>query len=307
MRYHPRVSPLASLLERRLIVVTGKGGVGKTAVAAALGRISADRGSGRRVLVIEIDPRDNLHQMFAVPPSGGETIPAGAGLWVQNLQPEQVMRQIVREQLPLEMLVDKVLESRIFQHFAAGAPGLRELAVLGHALRLLRQGEERVGRPASPGGTEGRWDQIILDAPATGHGISLLAAPQLVTEVVRSGPFGRMAGELAGFVADPKECAVAAVTLAEEMPVEEVLDLRRRLEELLGWPPALLVVNGLYPPLAEEAGDLWRQRRQINERQLARLQEDWSGPAVTLPLLPLDRGPELIAALGREMEATAWS
>jgi hypothetical protein len=295
------VKPYASLLERRLVVVTGKGGVGKTAIAAALGRISAASAPSnrvRRVLVIEIDPRDNLHQMFAVPPSGGELIPAGPGLWVQNLQPEQVMRQIVREQVRLEMLVSKVLASRIFQHFAAGAPGLRELAVLGHALRLLRKGE---------------FDQVILDAPATGHGISLLAAPQLVTEVVRSGPFGRMAAELAEFVADPAECVVAAVTLAEEMPVEEVLDLRRRLEELLGRPPALLLVNGLYPPLAPEAGDagdageLWRQRRQINERQLARLRAEWSGPGTELPLLPLDRGPALIAALSQEIERGAWS
>lgn len=302
MRYHPRVSPHTSLLERRLVVVTGKGGVGKTAIAAVLGRISASAESGlgeRRVLVIEIDPRDNLHQMFAVPPSGGETIPAGPRLWVQNLQPEQVMRQIVREQLPLEMLVNKVLESRIFQHFATGAPGLRELAVLGHALRLLRSGE---------------FEQVILDAPATGHGISLLAAPQLVTEVVRSGPFGRMAGELAQFVADPRECAVAAVTLAEEMPVEEVLDLRRRLEERLGRPPALLVVNGLYPPFeagAGEAGELWQRRREINERQLERLRAEWSGPAATLPLLPLDRGPALIAALSaallQETGSGAWS
>src|SRR5215217_4036800 len=122
---------LDSLLQRQMLVVTGKGGVGKTAVSATLGRAFAE--AGRRVLVVEVDPRENLHQMLGLPPSGGAIVPAGPRLWVQNLKPGQVLDEVVREQVKIEMLVRRVLDSRVYQHLAAGAPGLKELAILGHA------------------------------------------------------------------------------------------------------------------------------------------------------------------------------
>jgi Mrp family chromosome partitioning ATPase len=290
----------------QLLVVTGKGGVGKTAVAASLGRLLAE--AGRRVLVLEVDPRENVHQMLGVSPSGGAIVGAGPRLWVQNLKPGQVLAEVVRERLKLEMLSRRVLASPIYEQFSAGAPGLRELAILGHALRLLR----RVGTPDAP-----RLDLVVLDAPATGHGVRLLAAPLLVAEAIHGGPFGALAGELAAFVADPARCGIVVVTQAEEMPVEEALELREALSSQLGRRPELLVVNGLYPPLdaglarpetfepqwaTPREGELlalWRHRRGLNERELARLAEWWEGPRVELPQLALARGPELTAALRR--------
>jgi len=243
---------LAARLGRcQLLVVTGKGGVGKTAVAASLGRLLA--AAGRRVLVLEVDPRENVHQMLAVAPSGGAIVAAGPRLWVQNLKPGQVLDEIVRERLKVEMLARRVLASPIYEQFSAGAPGLKELAILGHALRLLR----RAGT-GGPGGDAGRdagpdaapaLDVVVLDAPATGHGVRLLMAPRLVAEVIRTGPFGALAGELATFVADPERCGIVVVTQAEEMPVEEALELRQALASQLGRQPELLVVNGLFPPL----------------------------------------------------------
>src|SRR5262249_44258253 len=184
------------------------------------------------------------------------------------------------------------------QQFSAGAPGLAELAILGHALRLVR----RQAAPDAP-----RIDLVVLDAPATGHGVRLLAAPRLVAEVIHSGPFAALAGGLAGFVADPGPTGMAVVTEAEEMPVEEALELRQALAAQLDRSPELLVVNGLYPPLA--AGDagvvpaaeaglvaLWRRRRALNERELGRLAAAWEGPHIELPQLPLERGPALTAA-----------
>jgi anion-transporting ArsA/GET3 family ATPase len=319
MTVRPSKPRLDDLGRRRLIVVTGKGGVGKTAIAGALGRLLA--AGGRRVLVIEVDPRENLHQMLGVPPSGGEIVEVdragGGGLYLQNLRPRRVVDAIVRERLKIEMLVRRVLASPVYDHFTEGAPGLEEVAILGHALRLVRG----VG-----GGAGARFDLVVLDAPATGHGVSLLAAPLLLGEVIEKGPFGEMAGELAGFIADPARCGVVAVTAAEEMPVAEVLDLAALLAERLDREPELLVVNGLYPPLGREdavekaaAGDraveLWRRRRRLNEAELARLDARWPGPRVELPLLPLDPGPELIAALagclvaalGGGAEGAAWS
>ncbi len=263
---------LERLARRELLVVTGKGGVGKTAVSAALG-LALSR-AGRRVLVVEADPRENLHQMMGVAPSGGAIVPAGPRLWLQNLKPQQVLDEIVREQVKVPFLAERVLQSAIYRQFAAGAPGLKELAILGHALRL-RRGQGALGAP--------ELDLVVLDAPATGHGVALLAAPQLVAGVIRQGPFGRMAGELAELVGDPERSAVVVVTQAEEMPVEEALELRAALGERLGRAPELLVVNGLYPPappVDDGIGDtplaaLWRRRRALNERELARLTAAW--------------------------------
>jgi anion-transporting ArsA/GET3 family ATPase len=295
------MNPIEALSRRQLLVVTGKGGVGKTVVSAILGRALA--AAGRRTLVVEVDPRENLHQMMGLPPSGGDIVAAGPRLWVQNLKPRQVLDQIVREQLRLELLTRRVLDSPVYQHFATGAPGLKEMAILGHALRLLRG----VGEKGSP-----EIDTVVLDAPATGHGVTLLAAPLLVREVITSGPFARMAGELAELVADAERCAIVVVTTAEEMPVEEALELRTALRQRVSRDAELLVVNGLYPPApppAERENDLvtlWRRRRQLNERELSRLAEAWPGARLELPQIPLDRGPALLATLGRCMES-AWT
>lgn len=298
------MSLLDTLSRRQLLVVTGKGGVGKTAVSAVLGRQLAQ--SGRRVLVVEVDPRENLYQMFGIPPSGGEIVAAGPNLWIQNLKPRQVLDAIVRERLKLELLTRRVLSSTIYQHFAEGAPGLTEIAILGHAWRILHGIEP--GAPAI--------DEIVLDAPATGHGVRLLAAPLLVSEVIRNGPFAEMGGELARLISDAGRCGIVAVTLAEEMPVQEVLELRAALRREVSRDPEALVVNGLYPPAPapgeareNELVALWRKRRLLNDRELAHLREAWEGPRIELPQLPLDRGPDLIATLQRcfEKGADAWS
>jgi len=305
---------ISNLTGAGFLVVTGKGGVGKSAVAATLGRSLARSaaGTGRRTLVVEVDPRENLHQLLGTAPSGGEILEAGEGLFLQHLKPRTVVDRVIEERVKIGAVVRKVQASSVYQHFVEGCPGLEELAVLEHARRLL---------------TERRFDTVILDAPATGHGVSLLRAPLVVSEAVGEGPFGSIAREIADLVADPARCGVVIVTQAEEMPVQEAQDLARMLEEQLDRGPDLLVVNGLYPPLpradgalggdgadeqspneadqADQAGqaapdalvDLWRRRRAINRRELRRLADVWPGEMVGLPLLPIGRGPELVAAL----------
>ncbi len=300
------------LAARQLLVVTGKGGVGKSAVAAALARLLSSRPQTHRVLVLEVDPRENLHQLLGVQPSGGDLVDAGGGLMLQNLKPTDVLDRIVIERLKLEAVARRVLESPVYQQFAQGAPGLREVAVLGHALRMVR-GVDPVAR-ADP------FDVVILDAPATGHGVSLLTAPGLLSDVIEQGPVGQMGAELAEWVADPDRVGVVVVTTPEEMPVHEALELEARLGDELGRGAELLVVNGLYPQVdaAVDAGDaqggdtrggdaddgerrlldLWARRRSLQEREMGRLEGAWGDkPRVHLPRLPEDRGPELVRRL----------
>ncbi len=292
---------LERLASRRLIVVTGKGGVGKTVVTAALGSILSE--FGRRTLLVEVDPRENLHQVFDVQPSGGERVDINPHLSIQNLQPRNVIEDLVRQHLRFEVLARRVTASPVFEHFVEGAPGLKELAILSYAERLVRaHGHEGRRHP--------HFDLVVLDAPATGHGVSLLTAPQLTSEVIERGPIGAEARQLAEFVADASKTTVVAVTLAEEMPTQETLELRSALESRFGRGPELLIINSLYPPYpAGPTADgtdrflleLWRMRRAVNEREVQRLAAAWQGPMLQVPMLPADRGPRLLAGLRQQL------
>ncbi len=280
-----------------LLVVTGKGGVGKTAVTAALGQLLA--AAGRTVLLMETDPRESLHRLLDLPPSGGEIVRAGNRLHLQNLQPRRVLDDLVGERVKLRPVARRVLASPVYQHFAEGAPGLKETALLGRALRLVEgHGPRGSVRP----------DLVILDAPATGHGVALLQAPSLVADVITSGPIGRMARDIAGFIADPERTGILAVTLAEEMPVSETLELIAALGRTMERRPEAVIVNGLYPPPGPDTGSadaaarrLLERRHAINAAQLERLAGSWNGPMVRLPLLPIDRGPSLSGSLARRL------
>lgn len=275
-----------------LLVVTGKGGVGKSTVAAAIGDALARR--GRRVLALEIDPRETLHRLLDTPPSDGAVVPAGPRLWLQNLRPRNEIEALVRRRIPIPLVARAVGASPVFHHFVEGAPGLKELAVLGHALRLVRG-------DAGPG-----VDTVVLDAPATGHGVSLLAAPLLVSDILGGGPVADLARDIAAMVGDPAQCGVLVVTLAEEMPVQEAIELRADLVRRVGRDAQGLVINALYPPFKGRGTSathrLWRDRRAVNEAELARLKDAWPGPTLEVPLIAADAGPDLVGAVAGHLE-----
>lgn len=287
---------LARLEKLQLLVVTGKGGVGKSAVSAAFGRLLATR--GRRVLLFEVDPRENLHQLLDTEPSGGEIVKAAPGLFLQHIEPRELIDDLVREKLKVRLLVNRVLSSPVHRHFTEGAPGLKESAVFGRALRMVEgHGPRILPKP----------DVVVLDAPATGHGVSWLTAPQLVADVVKSGPIGHMAELISAFLADSRRAGLVVVTTAEEMPIEESRELIEALRTRFNRQPEAVIANALYPEF--DAGDddddvattLWRDRRAINTAQLEHLDEFWAGPLAEIPLMPIDPGPALVGAIARQL------
>lgn len=228
---------MGALLDRRLIFVTGKGGVGKTTVAAALGLAAAR--AGQRVLVCEVGDQERLTASFGLPAAGFSELEIEPGLSAFSVNPEDALSEWLRYQLHSRTLAGLLGGSRIFQYLATAAPGLAEMVTIGKVWELAQL--ERKTPSAAP------YDLVIVDAPATGHGLALLRAPQTFAEIARVGPINRQATTVDGFLRDPAATAVVAVALAEEMPVSETLDLERRLRDELGLGLAHVYVNALLP------------------------------------------------------------
>lgn len=277
------------LFAHELIVVTGKGGVGKTTVAAALAVAASRR--GLRTIVAEVAARDDVSRAL-----GGEDeardreVELAWGVHHTSIDPEQAMREYLADQLPSRALATILTESRTFAYFAAATPGMRELLTIGKVWELAQETRRRAGdRP---------YDLVILDAPATGHGIAVLTAPHTFAKAARVGRIARQASIIDDLVTDPRRTAVVAVARPEDTPVNETLQLRRALEEDVGLPLTLAVVNRVTPnrfstadarALAESDGSavvyaaLRSHRRSRAQRaQVARLRRGLGCPVVSL-------------------------
>ncbi|HET7747247.1 MAG TPA: ArsA-related P-loop ATPase [Vicinamibacteria bacterium] len=292
------------LLSRRLIVLSGKGGVGKSVVGGALAL--AARRRGRRVLLVEIDAPLTATRYLGGAPADHEPVEAVPGVWTVNLRPPRVMDEYVRETVRIDLLVRRILESPVYHRFFSAAPGLAELMVLGKIMVLE---EDRVGFPRRP-----RWDHVIVDLPATGHGLAFLKVPLAASRAVPVGPVGHNARRILSLVRDPRRTALVVVAIPEEMAVVEALELRAAMEAELGVSPVGLVLNGCHErrfTAAEEdevqrlstegaagrlpeggslAAALAAARREIRRRKrahhyLKRLRAEAAEPVVTLPFL----------------------
>lgn len=224
---------LDDLLARRLIVLTGKGGVGKSVVGTALALAARDR--GKRVLLVEVDAPLEAARVLGAPSSAGREIEAMPGLFTVNLEPTAVMDQYVERIVPVGLLARKVLESPIYHRFFAAAPGLKELMVLG---RIMVYEEARARLSRRPA-----WDLIVVDAPATGHGLAFLKVPLAASRAVPVGPVGHNARRILKLLRDPERTGLVVVAIPEEMAVVEALDFHRLAVEELGVEPAAVVLN----------------------------------------------------------------
>jgi anion-transporting ArsA/GET3 family ATPase len=225
-----------SLLDKRLLFVTGKGGVGKSTVAIALGLLAA-RG-GRRTIVAELASQERIQGLFSENGEGGQfrELELAPGLFTISIDPEQAMEEYLRVKAgPLGQALGA---SRLFQAFAMATPGMRELLSIGKVWELAQF--DRRTRGAAP------YDLVIVDAPATGHGVGLLRTPKTFADIARVGPIAHQGRTIAHTIADREFTGVVAVATPEEMPVNETLTLA---DEIIRDDLALdlVIVNALYP------------------------------------------------------------
>jgi anion-transporting ArsA/GET3 family ATPase len=233
---------------QRLVVVTGKGGVGKSAVTAALAR--AARAAGRRVLAVEVG-RGRLGALLGVGRTGLEPRSLSPGLAVASVEPEEALDDFVHGVLRLRMLSRRLLESTSFQVLAAAAPGLPEFLVLQKLQSWLDA--RRFGRRVH--------DLVVVDAPASGHSLPLLAAPRTLGALARLGPVAQTLRAIGATLADPATTLVCLVSTPEELAVRETIELHRELVRTLALPVGPAIMNAVPP----------RQFGRADEATIARL------------------------------------
>jgi anion-transporting ArsA/GET3 family ATPase len=228
--------------DRRFIFVTGKGGVGKTTVSAALASALSSR--GKRVLIAMCNAKERISSMFASDIVGPEIVPVAERIWAVNMEPELAFEEYGRMTLKVPGLYRVVFQNKYVRSFLPAVPGLAEWAMLGKAwFHTTERGDD--GRH--------RFDVVILDAPATGHGLDMLRVPKVIVDVVPPGVLQRDAEAAWKMFTDPRETSVIVVTLPEELPVTETLELVESIRHELALPLGVLVVNGVLPPLFSES------------------------------------------------------
>lgn len=231
-----RLAPPAmpGISERRVSLVTGKGGVGKTTVATSLALALARQ--GRKVLLCETSGATRVPALFGRPSRGYEPAQVAPNLWTLSITPAEAIQEYVLLQLHFQRLYRMVFQNRVMGPFVDAVPGLHDLVQLGKVWFAERETEN--GRP--------RWDHVVVDAPATGHGVSMLGAPRAMMELTRAGPFYDNAARIAELVSDPRRTALVLVSIAEEMPVRETEELILRLGEMRSLVRGV-VLNEVHP------------------------------------------------------------
>jgi anion-transporting ArsA/GET3 family ATPase len=291
------------LLDRRLLVVAGKGGVGKTTVACALAIRAAQQ--GKRVLVCEVDGVARASQLMKVEPGPlGTAVEARPGLHLMAIEGKAALAEYLGLIIPVRRFLQTVLKSRVYQYFVAAAPGLKELMTIGKIWYEADRVDDSTG--------ERLWDLVIMDAPATGHSLQYLRMPAAARDTFGAGLVNKEAKRLVELLTDPGQTAVNLVTTAEEMPVNETVLMYNELRESLQMPPGCLFINRVHTTefpdqdadRLSEAAKQMRGRKEktllrevaarareesgwtrLNARYRARLEQETEMPIFELPFL----------------------
>ena len=294
------MDPARFCSQSRLVIVAGKGGVGKTTVTAALSAMAAR--AGLKTLIVEVEGKSGLSTAFGAADLGYDEIDLAAGIRARTLTPDQALLEYLEDH-GMRRLSKRLANSGVLEVVSTAVPGIKDILVLGKVKQLEREG------PA---------DLIVLDAPAAGHAVTFLTSARGLLDAVRVGPIRKQAEEVTELLTDPARCQVLLVTLPEETPVNEAVETEARLRERVGVRLSAVVVNGLYPPLEgldvdastmngvpAEDGKALRQaaafraaRQQLQEEQMARLAERMDLPQLHLPFVfSPELGPAEIESL----------
>lgn len=290
---------MANLFDMRFIVNTGKGGVGKTTMSVAMAQAFARR--GKRALIMQMNVPDKLGPLYGLPPIRGENpTRLSHNVYVVNPTPDEAMREYALMILRFRTVYKAVFENRLVSRFLRMMPGLPELVMLGKA--YFHEKEEENGRK--------KWDVVILDAPATGHGMFLLQIPTVINDALPSGLMAEEAERMLKLLRDPKRTMLNIVTLAEEMPVNESIELKARLDGEVGIQVGYTIANNIFPPLFTDpearqlevlldehgtesdgvgamlaAGIFRYRRRKMQDQYLARAARELKLPVVEAPFI----------------------
>ncbi len=297
---HPAAAvAVPALLDRALVYVSGKGGAGKTTVAAALGLAAATR--GRPAVVCDIAGSNQLARAYGASDDEAQLAPRLSAL---SIDPQDALEDWLRRQPGGAAAVAVLTRSRAFAHFVAAAPGAKELVTIGKIVDLTAE--------LAP-------SLVVADGPSTGHALGMLGAPRTVGEVSPLGSVGAQARELRDFLCDPAETGYVGVALPEDMAITEVLQLERELPGTVGRGLDLIVVNALYPDrFSDEEAERLRavaerwpavrvalahhRRARAQATYVRQLRREAAAPVVTLPYLFVPRiGPREYEALAREL------
>lgn len=229
-------------LQRRVQVVVGKGGVGRTALASALALRAAR--DGHRTLLLEVDAPDNAAAQLGVSPAVDTPREIMNGLWLCRMTPPGSLREYALMVLRFKPLYNLVFENRLVKYLLRSIPSLGEFTMLGKAWFHTTETRD----DDSP-----RYERVIIDAPATGHAVTFLALARLVADVSPPGIMRQAAERMAEMVESEDEACLHVVTLPEEMPVNEGVQLVREAEHRLKMTPGLGFVNRVLAPLVHEA------------------------------------------------------
>lgn len=224
--------PSVPLLDRRLLFVTGKGGVGKTSVASALGILAA--GEGRRTLVCEVDAKGNLADFYGVGPLSFSGTRVREGLHAMSMDTEASLKEYISLQLRVPLLARLGPLARTFDFVANAAPGVKEILTVGKLTYEVK---------------EDNYDLVVVDASATGHVVGQLASPVAISELVSVGVVRSQTEWMTDILTDSAQTGVVVVTAPEEMPVTESLELIDRLGDETDIDVAAVVVNRVLPEL----------------------------------------------------------
>lgn len=307
----------------RILFVTGKGGVGKSTVTAAIGLQAAK--AGLRTVICEPAGATRMPELFGVESNGYDVTRLADNLHAIAITPEQAMEDYVVQQIKVRRLYRMVFRNRVMGPFVDGVPGLHDAVQLGKVFDLERESSN--GRKA--------WDLVLVDAPATGHGLTLLMAARTMMDLTRAGPMYEGNRLVDDRIADPDVTGIVLVALPEEMPVAETIDLYQRLgarrEQVqlcvlnqvharpfpadVDWAAARAALSEAPSPALAEAlslTDAWVERIARQDESAARLGARLPCAHASLPRTPeremtpdtlLDLGATLLPALTEARDA----